>query len=80
MSKIEINLEAFQLFQTKIYQEICERFDIKNINKLIDVPKQNDTDFSFVKHQNLIYKNDNHKMLFILQRLCISTSFVQNIL
>ena len=41
---------------------------------------RDNTNFLFVKIDELIYKKDNHNMSFISQRLCISKSFVKNIL
>ena len=67
-------------FRAKQIKEYSKNSVWKKINKLIDVSKQNDVNFSFTKDNELIYRIDNHKMLFISQRLCISTSFVKVII
>ena len=73
-------IEMSSEFKAKLIKEYSENSVWKKINKLIDVNKQNDVNFSFTKNNELIYKIDNHKMFFISQRLCISASFVKVII
>ena len=73
-------IEMSSEFRAKLIKEYSENSAWKKINKLIDASKQNDVNLSFTKDNELIYRIDSHKMLFISQRLCISASFVKIII
>ena len=73
-------IEMSSEFRAKLIKEYSKDSAWKKINKLIDVSKQNDVNFSFTKNNELIYRIDSHKMSFISQRLCISATFVKVII
>ena len=67
-------------FKKKLIKEYFMNSIWIKIDKLITTFNRDDTNLFFVKINELIYRKNSHNMFFISQRLCISKSFVKNIL
>lgn len=74
---VDINLD----FKRKLIQNYAKKPTKLKINKILNSNDKNHIEFSFIQNNDFIYRKEiNDNVSFVLQRLCISSSFVKNIL